>query len=222
MANLPTKSRVWELANFVSGVPTTTGDNPTFALKTYDLPPLGADQILVKTLYMSNDPAIRVWIQGGVPQEKRFVNLEIGQVMPANGLAKVIASTSDNIKEGDIIRSWFGWREYSVLAAGAGVEVVRPIPGLDEAHFLGALGITGTAAYYGLFEIAKAKKGERIVVSGAAGATGSMAVQIAKKLIGAESVIGIAGSEEKCRWVESLGADKCKSFLYLSDSLAAL
>jgi NADPH-dependent curcumin reductase CurA len=72
--------------------------------------------------------------------------------------------------------------------------------------------MTGLTAYYGIKEVGETKAGDVVVVSGAAGATGSMAVQIAKKLVGAKRVVGIAGSDEKCRWVESLGADKCVNY----------
>lgn len=72
--------------------------------------------------------------------------------------------------------------------------------------------MTGLTAYYGLKIVVEASASDSVVVSGAAGATGSMVVQIAKKLIGRKRVIGIAGSDDKCRWVESLGADKCLNY----------
>jgi len=83
---------------------------------------------------------------------------------------------------------------------------------LSISQYLGAFGSTGLTAYYGLVVVGEAKAGQRVVVSGAAGATGSMVVQIAKKIVGCSEVIGIAGSDEKCRWVESLGADKCLNY----------
>lgn len=108
------------------------------------------------------------------------------------------------------------WREYCVLdvddGSGMGPRKVQDIPGVNVTHFLGALGSTGLTAYYGLVEVAGLKKGERVVVSGAAGATGSMVVQIAKNIVGASYVVGIAGTDEKCRWVERLGADKCLNY----------
>ncbi len=88
------------------------------------------------------------------------------------------------------------------------------IPGLSVTHYLGAFGMPGITAYYGTKVVARAGEGEgdTVVVSGAAGAVGSMVVQIAKKMLGCKRVIGIAGSEEKCRWVESLGADVCLNY----------
>jgi NADPH-dependent curcumin reductase CurA len=80
-----------------------------------------------------------------------------------------------------------------------------PLPsGLCETHYLGALGLPGLTAYFGLVKVARAKQGERVVVSGAAGETGSMVIQVAKKMVGASHVVGIAGSEKKCRLVERL------------------
>lgn len=105
------------------------------------------------------------------------------------------------------------WSEYAVLNANE----ARPIQpdeksGIRPTHFIGALGGPGLTAYYGLVEIARAKAGETVVVSGAAGATGSMVVQVAKHIVGAKRVIGIAGGEKKCKWVESLGADVCVDY----------
>ena len=73
----------------------------------------------------------------------------------------------------------------------------------------GALGLTGLTAYFGLTEVVGTKASDTVVISGAAGATGMMAVQIAKKIIGCKRVIGMAGTDDKCKWVESLGADLC-------------
>lgn len=80
---------------------------------------------------------------------------------------------------------------------------------MSKTHYLGALGLTGLTAYFGLTEVVNTTKDDIVVVSGAAGATGMMAVQIAKHIIGCKKVIGMAGSDEKCKWVESLGADLC-------------
>jgi hypothetical protein len=106
------------------------------------------------------------------------------------------------------------WREYAVIDTTLGapyVTRVDPIPGIKETHFLGALGLTGVTAYHGLEHI-NVTKDDTVVVSGAAGATGSMVVQIAKKIIGCKRVVGIAGTADKCRWVESLGADVCINY----------
>ncbi|KIV87173.1 hypothetical protein PV11_02738 [Exophiala sideris] len=220
MSNLPTKTRSWILTNKPTGLATISGDKPTFTLKTRDLSPLKDDQVLVKALYYSNDPAQRGWISPTVPEGRLYVKpVEVGEAMRARGLAQVIDSKSDKIAKGTIVSGTTDWNEYVVLDASA-VTPVQPLPGgLSLTHYLGALGGTGLTAYYGLVVVCEAKKGEKVVVSGAAGATGSMVVQIAKNIVGASNVIGIAGSDSKCRWVESLGADKCLN--YKSPSFAA-
>lgn len=105
-----------------------------------------------------------------------------------------------------------GWIDHLVTDAGNVDRKIEKVPGLSETHFLGALGLTGLTALYGIRDIARATGGETVVVSGAAGATGSMVVQIAKHVIGVKRVIGIAGDEKKCRWVEGLGADVCLNY----------
>lgn len=131
--------------------------------------------------------------------------------MRGRGIVKVLRSTSSTFKEGQLGYGPVGWSQYGVLDA----DTVRPLQslpdGMDMTLHIGTLGLTGMTAYYGLTDIVNAKRGETILISGAAGATGSMAVRIAKHLIGAGKVIGLAGTDEKCRWVEKLGADLCKS-----------
>ncbi|KAH7015880.1 hypothetical protein EDB80DRAFT_833104 [Ilyonectria destructans] len=212
MAPRPKQCRTWAIRHKPTGLPELSGDNATFALRSVELPPLQKDQVLVKALYYSNDPAQRGWIDPGIPKERLYVPpVDVGQPMRARGLGQVIESTSVKIVEGAIVRGNVDWREYTILDAES-VYVVQPSPSLNITHYLGALGNTGMTAYYGLVVVSEACKGDRIVVSGAAGATGSMVVQIAKKIVGADNVIGIAGSDEKCRWVEELGADKCLNY----------
>lgn len=218
-SSIPTRSRQWTLTNQPSGKPTTEGSNPTFTLETKDLPSLKDGQILVKTQYLSNDPAQRGWISppSQIDPKRLYVPpVPVGQPMRARGLGKVVSSKAEGFSEGDVIQGNLNWVEYAVLdvddGSGMGPRKVMDIPGVNLTHFLGALGSTGLTAWYGTVEIGKLQKGERVVVSGAAGATGSMVVQIAKHMIGASYVVGIAGSDEKCRWVESLGADKCLNY----------
>ncbi|OAP61986.1 hypothetical protein AYL99_04189 [Fonsecaea erecta] len=215
MASTPTSTRTWILANRPNGLPTfsSTEANPTFKLVERPLPPLKPNQVLVKVLFFSNDPAQRPAIDASVKAERHYTApVEIGAPMMARSLAEVIASTADNLPKGTIVAVAPGWTEYAVVDA-AECSPRQPLPGgLSMTHYLGALGGTGLTAYYGLVVIGEAKKGMRVVVSGAAGATGSMVVQIAKHIVGCSEVIGIAGSDEKCRWVESLGADKCINY----------
>lgn len=137
--------------------------------------------------------------------------------MRAGSICEVIsAGASASLSAGALVftRSPPGWSKYAVVDSKA----VQPLPvdslprGVSVTHFLGALGLTGLTAWAGLVEVAQAQASDVVVVSGAAGATGSMAVQIAKGMIGCKRVIGIAGGPEKCRWVESLGADVCVDY----------
>lgn len=219
MTSLPTKSRQWTLSTQPTGKPTYKGSNSSFTLETKDIPELKDNQVLVKTLYLSNDPAQRGWISppSQIDPKRLYVPpVEVGASMRARGIGKVIASKTGDFKEGDLVTGGVNWKEYAVLDTGNPAAPVRKVtddPKLGGVtQYLGALGLTGLTAWYGLCEIGGLKKGERVVVSGAAGATGNMVVQIAKNIVGASYVVGIAGSEEKCRWVESLGADKCLNY----------
>jgi NADPH-dependent curcumin reductase CurA len=210
----PTQTRQWILTNPPSSLPVLTGDNPTFTLRTKDLPPLTDGQLLVKLLYLSNDPAQRGWIAAGINPKRLYVPpIKQGTVMHARGLAEVVESKSDKFKKGDIVTASTGWSEYTILDA----KTVQPAPklpgGLARTHYLGALGFTGLTAYCGTTIVGEAKAEDTVVVSGAAGATGSMVIQIAKKILGCKRVVGIAGGKEKCKWVEEyLGADRCVDY----------
>lgn len=216
--SVPTKTRQWTLANHPSGKPTYGSEDSSFVLEEKPLPELKENQILVQTQTLSNDPAQRGWISPPEqidPKRLYVPPVQKGEPMRARGIGKVLKSNASGYSEGDIVLGSVGWREYVVLDTKdpmAGTRKVDPLPnGLSNTHYLGGLGLTGLTAYYGLVEVVEAKKGDRVVVSGAAGATGSMVVQIAKNIVGASYVVGIAGNDEKCKWVESLGADKCKS-----------
>jgi NADPH-dependent curcumin reductase CurA len=201
----PTQAKQWLLTKRPSGLPTYgTGDDTDLKLVTVDLPAVGDKQVLLKSKYFSNDPAQRGWMDD---IEKLYVEpVKLGTPMRTRGIGEVIESKSDKFKAGDLVQAPLNWTDYSVHDESA-VTQLPPLPeGLNISHYLGAFGGTGLTAYYGLVVIGEAKAGQKIVVSGAAGATGSMVVQIAKHIVGAKEVIGMAGSDDKCRWVESLGA----------------
>ncbi|KAL4863999.1 hypothetical protein BDV12DRAFT_201568 [Aspergillus spectabilis] len=129
-----------------------------------------------------------------------------GSPMSSLALAEVIESGSPGkLAEGSLVLAPTKWTEYSIHEI-KGLQAIKPIEGLDLGQLLGAFGLTGLTGYYGNKVVAGAKAEDTIVVSGAAG---SMVVQIAKKIIG---LIGIAGTDEKCRWVEKPGADICISY----------
>ena len=209
----PSQSRAWILSEKPTDLPVVEGANQTFKLETRELPTVQDDQVLLKTLYLSNDPAQRGWINKYIKPERLYtVPVKEGTPMHARGLCEVVESRSSKLPKGQIVTASAGWNEYAVMDAKA-VNPVSELPGgLSITQYLGSLGTTGMTAYYGLVIVSEAKASDTVVVSGAAGATGSMVVQIAKNLVGCKKVIGIAGNAEKCKWVESLGADKCINY----------
>ncbi|KAJ5916579.1 hypothetical protein N7504_000594 [Penicillium tannophilum] len=207
-----TKTKRWVLREKPYGEPVLGGDKPTFTLETADIPALKEGEVLLKTLYLSNDPAQRSWISPLAEAERLYLPpVQVGETMKSMGIARVVESRSPDLAVGALVTGGPGWTEYSVHDS-KNVSVLDPQPGLPDTHFLGALGLPGFTAYYALTQIVKAKSTDAIVVSGAAGAVGNMVVQIAKKMIGCRKVIGIAGTDEKCRWVEKLGADICLNY----------
>ncbi|MEO7742208.1 MAG: NADP-dependent oxidoreductase [Usitatibacter sp.] len=158
--------------------------------------------MLVKVRYISLDPAMRGWMNEG----KSYIRpVQIGEVMRAGAVGEVLASRNPAFKPGDFVVGSFGVQEYA-LTDGKGVNQVddrfAPLP-----VYLGVLGMPGMTAYFGLLDIGKPKAGETVVVSGAAGAVGSVVGQIAK--IQGCRAVGIAGGADKCAYLkEKLGFDE--------------
>ncbi len=158
-------------------------------------------QVLVKTAYISLDPAMRGWMAEG---RSYIPPVQIGEVMRAGTVGEVLESKGQKLAVGDRVTGWLGVQEYAVCDENAVFKVdAGEIP---LTTFLGALGMPGMTAYFGLLEVGAVKEGETVVVSGAAGAVGSVVGQIAK--IKGCRVVGIAGGPEKCAWiVDELGFD---------------
>lgn len=137
--------------------------------------------MLVRTLYLSNDPAQRGWLED-VPLDRSYVPpVQLDTPMRAFGLGEVTKSTAGHLTPGTIVQAALGWNEYIVLdAKDCTPRTTHPPQQVSVTNYLGALGGNGLTAYYGLVEVGQVKAGQRIVVSGAAGATGSMVIQIAK------------------------------------------
>ncbi|KAL8771973.1 MAG: hypothetical protein Q9209_002638 [Squamulea sp. 1 TL-2023] len=213
--SMPSETRQWVLSNKATSLPTLSGPSPTFTQRTAPLPPLDSDRLLLQTLYLSNDPAQRGWISANIDPSRLYTTpVEIGSPMNARGLCKILKSSAKGWGEGELVLATCGWSEYVVLEA-AKCQKLPNLEGFDVGitQFLGALGLTGLTAWFGIKDIAKAGPEDTVVVSGAAGATGSMVVQIAKHILGCKRVVGIAGGEEKCKWVkEHLGADACVDY----------
>ncbi|KAI9685626.1 MAG: hypothetical protein M1820_010776 [Bogoriella megaspora] len=209
-----TETKQWILTNKPVMDPVFSGANPTFTLQTTKLSAPKPDEVLVKALHLSNDPAQRAWIQRDADPARMYTApVPVGVPMRAMGICEVVTAGSDSkFQAGQLVFGSPGWSQYAVLPAAE----CRPIDtsaGISPTYYIGVFGGPGTTAWYGLIDIARTSKDDGLVViSGAAGATGSIAVQIAKHVVGVKKVVGIAGSEEKCRWVESIGADVCINY----------
>lgn len=136
-----------------------------------------------------------------------------GCYMGCIGLGRIVATKNPKFKVGDVVNCMPGWQEYEV-ADGKAVTVLPSLAGVDEKVWLGPLGMTGMTAYFGLLEIGKPKQGETVLVSGAAGATGSIVGQIAKEK--GCRVVGLAGTQKKCDWlVKECGFDVAINYRYV-------
>ncbi len=175
----------------------------TTRLEEPELPQLGAGEALAKVRYISIDPTIRTWMDdapGYLPP------IGIGEVVRSGGVVEIVESNSELYKPGDLAFGLTGWQEYVIADEGQRALQVLPA-GVSPTAALGVLGLNGVTAYYGLLDVGKLTEGDVVVVSGAAGATGSAAGQIAK-IKGAAKVVGIAGGPQKCAWiVDELGFD---------------
>lgn len=160
----------------------------------------GEGEVLVRNLYLAFDPAQKGWMEniGGY-----VAPTEIGEVMRGGGLGEVVASRAPGVSVGDKVSGMLRWQDYALLPAK---ELLKVDDGDLLTANLGVLGTTGMTAFFGLYKIGKPFPGDTLVVTGAAGATGSVVGQIGK-LAGCR-VIGVAGGEAKCRWLtEELGFD---------------
>jgi NADPH-dependent curcumin reductase CurA len=174
-----------------------------FELVEAAVPTAGPGQAVARLRFLSLDPTNRIWV---TDTESYLPPVQIGDVMRGGGIAEVVESNTADYAVGDLVTGLTGWQEYVLLD---GSTMVQPLPkGLPVPPevFMGVLGVTGLTAYFGLLDVGKPQAGETVVVSAAAGATGSVAGQIAR-ITGCRAV-GIAGGAEKCRWLtDELGFD---------------
>jgi NADPH-dependent curcumin reductase len=182
--------------------PTGMVDASTVRLEEADVPEPGEGEALARVRYISIDPTIRTWMDdapGYLPP------IAIDEVIRSGGIAEIVQSNSDELKPGELVFGYTGWQDYVIASQAGGYQ---PLPdGVPPTLALSLFGITGMTAYFGLLDVGRMQEGDVVVVSGAAGATGSTVGQIAK-IKNAGKVIGIAGGPEKCTHIaENLGFD---------------
>jgi NADPH-dependent curcumin reductase CurA len=176
-------------------------EKDTWELVEVDLPQPNEGEFLVKCEYISLDPAMRGWLN----DTKSYIPpVQIDEVMRAGGVGKIVKSNNSDFQEGDFVYGQTGVQQY-MLSDGKGFHKVdpnlAPLP-----MYLGTLGMTGMTAYFGILEVGELQEGDNVLVSGAAGAVGSVVGQIAK--IKNCKVIGIAGGVDKCNYlIQELGFD---------------
>jgi NADPH-dependent curcumin reductase len=183
--------------------PTGTVEESTVRVEQADVPRPGPGEALARVRFLSIDPTIRTWMDdapGYLPP------IGIDEVVRGAGIAEVVESNCERYSPGDLLFGMTGWQDFVI--ADEGERAMQPLPsGISPPLALGLFGITGMTAYFGLLDVGRLKEGDVVVVSGAAGATGSTVGQIAK-IKGAGRVIGIAGGAKKCGWIgDELGFD---------------
>jgi NADPH-dependent curcumin reductase CurA len=187
-----------------------TGEH--FETKTVPVRPLESGEVLVRTLYLSIDPTIRGWIE----RDTYLPAIEIGAVVRCAGAGVVVESKNPKFSPGDNVFALVGWQEYAIVSEKDSPNAIPA--GIDLRDALSIFGVTGMTAYFGLNDIGRPKAGETVVVSGAAGATGSIVGQLAKAQ-GCRAV-GIAGTDAKCAWLtKELGFDAAIN--YKTEDVAA-
>ena len=177
------------------------------------VPELQDGQFLVRNLYLSLDPTMRGWAS----RDTYLPAVPIGDVMRGGTIGVIEESRNANFKVGDHVSGLLGWQEYAITD-GKGVNTLPNLPGIPLTAHFGLFGHIGMTAYFGLLDIGQPKPGETLVVSAAAGAVGSLVGQIGK--IKGCRVVGIAGADDKCKWlVDELGFDAAIN--YKTENVAA-
>lgn len=194
---MPRTSRVWRLGAHPRGRPIEDGD---LLLDTEQVGDPGPGEMLLETRYLGFDPAQKGWMENVADY---VAPMALGDVMRGSAITEVVASNGGKFAPGTLLAGLTGWRE-ALLHDGAGLSPCEPA--LPPTAMLSVLGTTGMTAWCGLFKLGQPVAGDTVLVSGAAGATGSVVGQLAK--IAGARAIGIAGGAEKCRWlVEEAGYD---------------
>jgi NADPH-dependent curcumin reductase CurA len=185
-------TREWQLAARPHGEPTPED----FRLVELQRPDPEEGQVVVRMIAMSVDPYMRGRMRSGPSYAPPW---DVGATMQGGAVGRVVASRSPDVREGALVLTDAGWRDVAVLDAGAVVRLPAD-EDVPPSYYLGVLGMPGLTAYAGLFRVAGFREGDAVLVSGAAGAVGSLVGQFAR-LRGASAVIGSAGSPEKVAWL---------------------
>ena len=185
------KNRQWLLAARPQGIIKESD----FRWNETSVPPLKDGQVVVRNLAFSFDPTQRGWMS----MDTYMPAIPLGQTMKAGTIGQVVDSKRPGFAKGDLVQGLFGWEDYTVNG-GEGLMGLQKLPaGTDPVLALSLLGTTGLTAYFGTLAVGAVKSGDTFVVSGAAGATGSVSGMIDK--IKGCRVVGIAGGREKCDWL---------------------
>jgi hypothetical protein len=205
-------NRSWYFAERPAGEP----DADCFELREADVPEPGDGELLVRVEYLSVDPYMR----GRMRDSESYAEpWDVGDVLKGGVVGEVVESNSAQFDEGDFVTGEGTWADYSVLDAGDVAPVDTEVA--DLPAYLGVLGMPGRTAYFGLLDVGEPNPGDTVVVSGAAGAVGSVVGQIAK--LNGCRVVGFAGSDEKTRWLtDELGFDAAINYKTTDDYGAAL
>lgn len=186
--------------------PTADGIDDCFALVSAPIADVGAGEVLIRTQWLGIEPVMRSWIND---MPSYIPPVGIGDVMRSFGVGEVVASEDERFPVGGLVHGFLGWQEWCVARPD---EIdLEPVPTwlAQPELMLGVLGLTGLTAYFGMTEIGRTGPGDVVLVTSAAGATGSVAGQVARAL-GAEHVVGTAGTEQKRAWVRDVaGFDDC-------------
>jgi leukotriene B4 12-hydroxydehydrogenase/15-oxo-prostaglandin 13-reductase len=209
---LPGVNRQFVLAARPVGMPKESD----FRLVSAPLPALGNGQVLLRTMFLSVDPYMRGRMNG----IRTYADpVDIGQLMVGGTVGKVVQSSNPQFQVGDVVVGYWGWQEFAV-SDGKGLQKLDASLA-PASTALGVLGMPGMTAYFGFLDICQPKPGETVVVSGAAGAVGSLVGQIAK--IKGCRAVGIAGSDDKIAWlVNELGFDAAFNYKTTEDYVAKL
>lgn len=186
-------NRQWLLAKRPYGAV----NRENFEYRETPIPEIGEGDVLIRNLYLSFDPTQRGWMED---RESYMPPVQIGEPMRAGSVGQVVESKHPDYTPGELVQTLGGWQDFILVNASAGMAILNKLPaGIEPEMALSVLGTTGQTAYWGMLDLGKPNSGETVLVSGAAGATGSVAGQIAH--IKGCRVIGIAGGPEKCAWL---------------------